>query len=159
VRTRSRAVELPEHLGEPLVVGRRGVLPHLERPDGSQLPTDRSGRRLARGADGGEVRVEPALYQGDFCHAIRIDDVVVPVAPPLPGRDRFTLYLVIAMVGAFDLVFGPLALLFGLAATVPATWSTAALLRADRPRRAAALLAVGAGVGIAAVEFSALLVG
>jgi hypothetical protein len=148
VRTRSRAVELPEHLGEPLVVGRRGVLPHLERPDGSQLPTDRSGRRLARGADGREVRVEPAL---------RIDDVVVPIAPPLPGRDRFTLYLLITLVGVFDLVFGPLALLFGLAATVPATWSAAALLRAGRPRRAAALLAAGAGVGIAAVAFSALL--
>jgi hypothetical protein len=151
VRTRSPAIELPEHLGEPLVVGRRGLLPHLERPDGSPLPTDSRGRRLARGPGGGEVRVEPALYQGDFCHAIRVDDVVVPVAGPLPGRDRFTLYLLIALVALFDLVLGPLALPVGLAATVPAAWSAAALLRAGRPRRAAALLAVGAGVGVAAV--------
>jgi hypothetical protein len=102
--SRGIPVELPDRLGEPLVIRRRPWWrARLERPDGSELPTDRRGNRLAEAAHGLPVRVRPALGRGQFGHAVFIDDVLVPVDGPLGRAEAGWLWAAFVLIAGAGL--------------------------------------------------------
>jgi hypothetical protein len=170
--SRGIPVELPDRLGEPLVIRLRPWgRPYLAHPDGTELPTDPWGNRLAAAADGGHVRVRPALGQGTFGHAVFVNEERVELGPPLERRELGLLLAVVAVVagvGVSLVVAGfwlfprgaPTVAVFwaGLVIGYAGAWVAARQLRrrADPRRRIRAALTTGAAVLVALGLYAAL---
>lgn len=160
VNTRSRSskrdipVDLPAHLGEPLVVRRHGWRRRIERPDGSELPVDPWGNRRTEGADGSRVRIEPAVGYRAFGHAVRISGKLVELEDPLDPREQRWIYAAIALAWVAGVLLEAHSLLaVGMAVVVIAGWIAARQLRRrddpHRRTRAAVTMVVALGAAIA----------
>jgi hypothetical protein len=176
--SRGIPVDLPGHLGEPLVIRWRGRRRRLEHPDGSELPTDRWGNRFAVGAKGSLVRVRPALGQGKFGHGVFVDDVLVPLDAPLAPRELNWLRAAMAVVAVagvsleisgfwLDFWRGPLGTapvvvvaMVGLLVAYRGVWIAARQLRRtdDPSRRTRAVVTTVGAVLVALGLYAALLV-
>jgi putative Ca2+/H+ antiporter (TMEM165/GDT1 family) len=94
-------------LAEPLVLRRPWRAPWLERPDGTALPTDGSGARLADGADGEPVRVAPVFSFLQVGWMLQVDGRPVPVTAPVSRSaglgvfaGTFAMFVLSGLIGA-----------------------------------------------------------